>query len=181
LATLTFSKFKPKNFIPSTSANFYLELISLGSKISDLEKGLIFLGDTKRLLVKDADVEEGNIEMSSISLMDFYKIEYPKGWQKPEALDITFYDNQNGDIYKFFQNIAKKSGIQSFKGIKPTELHKYSLEVHLIRYNKIGETILDSNFTIYPKSLPKWVNDYENSAIQVFSISFSILDYKLNF
>jgi hypothetical protein len=180
-ASVSFSKFKPNNFIPSSSDRFYIEIMGLGSKISNLKNDLIFLGtDQKRLLVKNVDVDEGNITMSKISFFEFFEIEYPKAWKKPESMSITFIDNHNGSIFKFFHKLAKTAGLTSFRGIKPTNLQDYSIAVKLIRYNKIGEVILDSDFTIFPKSLPKWINEYDNNAMQMFNIEFTIVDYMLN-
>ena len=180
-AVVKFSKFKPNNFIPSSSDRFYIEILDFGSKISSLKNNLIYLGtDKQRLLVKSVDVDEGNLSISKISFFDFFEIEYPKAWKKPESISITFIDNHNGDVYKFFHKLAKLANLTSFKGIKPTSLQDYSLSVKLTRYNKIGEIILDSDFTIFPKSLPKWVNEYDNNSLQMFNIEFIIVDYQLN-
>jgi len=180
---VSFAKFKPRNYIPSTSSNFYVEILSFGPKVKDLEKKLIFLGSKKekRLLVKNVEVEEGNIEMSSVSLLDFYKIEYPKGWKKPETISITFFDDHNGNIYNFFQSYVKKCNLNKFRGIKPINLEQYSMEIQLTRYNKVGKTIMESTYTIFPKAIPKWVDDYENSSMQIFNIEFTILDFKIDF
>jgi hypothetical protein len=180
---VSFSKFKPKNFIPSSSDRFYIEILSFGDKVKDLENDLIYIGlsdNSKRLLVKSADIDEGTIDVSNISLFDYFQIEYPKSWKKPEEISISFIDNHNGQVYKFFHKWADLAGLTKFRGISPVNLHQYSIAIKIIRYNRFGETSLDSEFTIFPKSLPKWVNEYENNAMQIFDINFTVVDYKFN-
>jgi hypothetical protein len=114
-------------------------------------------------------------------LLDFFKIEYPKSWVKPNEVSITFIDDQNGKIYNFFHTLVEKTGLTKFRGIKPTSLQDYSISIRVVRYNKIGEEKIISSYTIFPKSLPKWVNGYDSESMQFFEIQFIVVDYKLEF
>jgi hypothetical protein len=177
----TFSSFKPKNFQPSATDRFYVEFKELGSKISSLKSKLIFLGDDKKLLVKSIDTDDGNIVTGEVQLTPYFKIEYPVSWEKPNNVSISFIDDQNGKIYNFFHSLPNLTELNKFKGISPLQLHNYSISIRVPRYNKIGEDKFVSEYTLFPKSLPKWVNDYDGSGNQVFEIEFIIVDYKLEF
>ena len=182
MADVSFKKFKPKGFIPSSSSRFYVEILGFGEQVQSLENYLIYTdSEKKRFLVKSVDFEEGNIEVGSIDYFSFFNIEYPRGWKKPTNGSITFIDNQQGNIYKFFHKWAKLAGITRFVGIKPTNLHNYSISFSLNRYDYNGDDQLVSNFTIFPKTLPKWVNDYENNSLQAFDVEFIIVDWDLQF
>jgi hypothetical protein len=178
---IDYASFKPKGFQPSSTSRFFVEILDLGSKVSSLKQKLLFLGDNKKLLIKEVEGNDGTIETGAINLTDFFKIEYPKTWIKPDSISITFIDDQNGKIYNFFHTLAEKTGLTKFRGIKPTSLQDYSISVRLVRYNRIGEEKIISTYSLFPKSLPKWVNSYDSESVQLFEIEFIVVDYKLEF
>ena len=38
-----------------------------------------------------------------------------------------------------------------------------------------------ASYSLFPKSLPKWVNSYDSESVQLFEIEFIVVDYKLEF
>jgi len=173
---MTFGKFRPKNFLPSSTNRFYIEIISMGEKVKSLQNEFIFL-TKNRLLVQNIEIQEGNIATSEIQLFDFFKIEYPKSWQKPEEMSITFIDSTDGKIFKLFHKYAKLCKLDSFKGISPVNLDKYSFDIKIYRYTNTGKIFYTSTYKIFPKILPKWIDDYSDNNLQTFNIEFMILDY----
>jgi len=179
MAEVSLKNFKP-NFIPSSTSHFYVEVISFGSKISNLKDKLLFIGsDKKRLLIKNIEIDIGDIEISELSYTSFFKIEFPKSWRKPEEITITFIDDDKRTIYNFFQEYIDLIGLNKFRGIKIKNLADYSIEILVTRYDRFGNTVLQDTYTIFPKSIPKDLYDYESDTLQVFSIPFIIVDYQM--
>jgi len=167
---------------PARTDTFYAKIVSVGEKLS-IDKNdlnLIGSGGNEFMLIEEISIDEGSIVYSSFQYFEFFSYEYPKSWKPPKDVSITFIEVEDGKIFQTLNKIVTDSNLRKFTGIAPGNLHKYSIELEINRFTPEGEKVFGGNFTLYPKSLPKWVNTYGSSGNQTFSIDFQIVGYQLD-
>lgn len=176
------AKFDSSKEISDTS-KFYAKVISVGSELGMSTDDFHLIGSSEKLILcASVTLAEGDMAMGSVDFCDYFKVPYVKGWRKPEDVSIAFIDDDTYTLYNAFHTIAKKTGAEErMGGISPKNMHKYSIKIEFTRYDKRGNSVYKSEYTLFPKTLPQWTGAYGDAAKFQFDMNMSVIDYKVLF
>jgi hypothetical protein len=176
------ANFDPKKELSDTS-KFFAKVVSVGNKLTVKVDDFHLIGNEEKLIFcESVTLAEGDMAMGSVDFCDYFKVPYVKGWRKPEDVTISFIDDDTYTLYSTFHKIAKDTKVEEkMGGISPTQIHNYSIKIEFTRYDKRGNSVYKSEYTLFPKTLPQWTGSYGSSAKFQFDMNLSVIDYKVLF